>query len=103
MSGYEYRNIGREVIGLLMGPILIASRTSCHRLQEPGEKPRFAAARTAAKQPSQKCRPTRRRPFDRVGRLLHNTGLCFVAAALRTHRHCMVDFSIEKGRVGNEW
>src|SRR3546814_10025694 len=88
MSGYEYRNIGREVIGLLMGPILIASRTSCHRLQEPGEKPRFAAARTAAKQPSQKCRPTRRRQFDRVGRLLHNPGLCFFAAALsRSEEH----------------
>src|SRR3546814_1755366 len=92
MSGYEYRNIGREVIGLLMGPILIASRTSCHRLQEPGEKPRFAAARTAAKQPSQKCRPTRRRQFDRVGRLLHNPGLCFFAAALSTISHRLEEF-----------
>src|SRR3546814_17886976 len=38
------------------------------------------------------CSSDLRRQFDRVGRLLHNPGLCFFAAALSTISHRLEEF-----------
>src|SRR3546814_17043522 len=52
MSGQEDRHIGREVIRLLMRPVLPACGTMVHRLEEGAKQLRTAAARAASANPA---------------------------------------------------
>src|SRR3546814_10897314 len=59
MSGHEYRDIGRKIIGLLVRPVLRALRAAWDRLEKSHEQPGLAAARTMPAQTAQYRGPTR--------------------------------------------